>query len=234
MVAKVSRKVLRKGYMSISQWSLGFDHRSLGIIVVVTCNLEGGEYLQVISQLLWIWHIWHVNYKNYQELPKDQPFFISQKPTLYVANPKFGVGFFSPPANSPWGGNLLHGVPGSLEEVRGERLALLVNVPGIRDWMNGWWLVGCLKNLVCSVSNLSTSQFVTHLLTICIDFLGHQTSLFCNILPVVWEHQLYNNTGEWWLPEGLWLWTWLQIGIVSPSLDAPCMQYLPTFGINLW
>ena len=28
MVAKVSRKVLRKGYMSISQWSLGFDHRS--------------------------------------------------------------------------------------------------------------------------------------------------------------------------------------------------------------
>ena len=29
MVAKVSRKVLRKGYMSISRWSLGFDHRSI-------------------------------------------------------------------------------------------------------------------------------------------------------------------------------------------------------------
>ena len=31
MVAKVSRKVLRKGYMSISRWSLGFDHRSNGL-----------------------------------------------------------------------------------------------------------------------------------------------------------------------------------------------------------
>ena len=31
MVANVSRKVLRKGYMSISQWSLGFDHRSVVI-----------------------------------------------------------------------------------------------------------------------------------------------------------------------------------------------------------
>ena len=80
MVAKVSRKVLRKGYMSISQWSLGFDHRSFGFEAP-----PHSRRMESLEQLAhWIWFLERLVLRKLQHTLEHTP---DSQPPVYKGSP---------------------------------------------------------------------------------------------------------------------------------------------------